>query len=533
MPNPFTPEQIEQILEEFFKVVGTRQYIGARYVPLFGRKNETSIEWDNSAPYEPLTVVLYQGNSYTSRQYVPVGVEITNQEFWALSGNYNAQVEQYRRDTNSYREEVQTYVDRIDAYESLLPSADFSSTNTVKKYIDDNDATQDALLPASDFSSTNTVKKYIDDGNSAQDALLPASAFTSSNTVKDYIDDKYESAISAAGKKRVALYIGNSYTNGVGSTDDSTGLRALTEHFFDLSYRQTAGGAGFATYTDHTQTFYDLLQAAAASSAFDNNTITDVIFISAMGDTRALTEGKDAEVISNLQACSQYVLANFPNAQMHVAYAEMVYQRNTQSSYSNKYWLYQLRVHQIFAQQHELYNYNYLGWIGWNRNNTNGVNANDGYHPNDTGYRVLASAFANAWQGRSPYVRKTYSNNGINVFANDPLVGRIYLPSTLQAATFWPDGITSGTEYKMCDIVTDSAIAAVIPLQSVNSIFIPVLMGGTVHMASVYLKIDSTTGNAALYAVFRETIANPGNAYSGRQIWYSAQVTASPNLGVA
>ena len=103
MANPFTPEQISQILEEFFKVVGTRQYIGARYVPIFGRKGEESIEWDNSAPYEPLTIVLYQGNSYTSRQYVPVGVEITNQEFWAITGNYNAQVEQYRIEVSRYK----------------------------------------------------------------------------------------------------------------------------------------------------------------------------------------------------------------------------------------------------------------------------------------------------------------------------------------------------------------------------------------------------------------------------------------------
>ena len=101
MANPFTPEQISQILEEFFKVVGTRQYIGARYVPIFGRKGEESIEWDNSAPYEPLTIVLYQGNSYTSRQFVPVGVEITNQEFWAITGNYNAQVELYRQEVRN------------------------------------------------------------------------------------------------------------------------------------------------------------------------------------------------------------------------------------------------------------------------------------------------------------------------------------------------------------------------------------------------------------------------------------------------
>lgn len=158
MPNPFTPEQVAQILEEFFATVGTRQYIGARYVPIIGRKGETSIEWDNSAPYEPLTIVLYQGNSFTSRQYVPAGVDINNTEFWANTGNYNAQIEQYRRDVNSLREEVAQYVDQIDQYENLLPSADFSETNTVKNYIDE----KAALLPATSFSSENTVKDYID-----------------------------------------------------------------------------------------------------------------------------------------------------------------------------------------------------------------------------------------------------------------------------------------------------------------------------------------------------------------------------------
>ena len=101
MDDIFTPEQIAQILEEFFKVVGTRRYVGERYVPIFGRKGEESIQWDNSAPYEPLTIVLYQGNSYTSRQFVPIGVDITNQEFWALTGNYNALIELYHNESIS------------------------------------------------------------------------------------------------------------------------------------------------------------------------------------------------------------------------------------------------------------------------------------------------------------------------------------------------------------------------------------------------------------------------------------------------
>lgn len=93
----FTDEQINSIME-LINATRHTQYIGARYVPIFGRKGETSIEWDNTAPYEPLTIVLHQGNSYTSRQYVPTGVDILNEDFWANTGNYNAQIEQYRRD---------------------------------------------------------------------------------------------------------------------------------------------------------------------------------------------------------------------------------------------------------------------------------------------------------------------------------------------------------------------------------------------------------------------------------------------------
>ena len=68
------------------------QYVGARYVPLFANP----IDWDITKAYEPLTIVYYQGNSYTSKQSVPTGTDINNDTYWALTGSYNAQIEQYR-----------------------------------------------------------------------------------------------------------------------------------------------------------------------------------------------------------------------------------------------------------------------------------------------------------------------------------------------------------------------------------------------------------------------------------------------------
>lgn len=169
MADTFTPEQITQILEEFFKVVGTRKYIGERYVPIFGRKGEESIQWDNSAPYEPLTIVLYQGNSYTSRQYVPIGVDITNQEFWVITGNYNAQVEAYHRETIIAREiadnaittannAITTANNAQNDIDTLLPKANFSAENTVKKYIDENPTRILAFDTVADMQAATMLK---------------------------------------------------------------------------------------------------------------------------------------------------------------------------------------------------------------------------------------------------------------------------------------------------------------------------------------------------------------------------------------
>ena len=165
MPDTFTPEQIAQILEAFFAAVGTRQYIGARYVPLFGRKDEESIIWDNSAPYEPLTVVLYQGNSFTSRQYVPAGVEITNEEFWAETGNFNAQVEQYRQEVMQLRADYTQYKEDLTAsinqWETNTSAAlDEWKDDTVEDFTTAIDNIPN-ILPSTAFSAQNTVEMAI------------------------------------------------------------------------------------------------------------------------------------------------------------------------------------------------------------------------------------------------------------------------------------------------------------------------------------------------------------------------------------
>lgn len=78
--------------------MSTRQYIGARYVPKFFKNTNGNAEWVNGISYEALTIVTYLGNSYTSKKPVPPNINILNTEYWVNTGNYNAQVEEYRKE---------------------------------------------------------------------------------------------------------------------------------------------------------------------------------------------------------------------------------------------------------------------------------------------------------------------------------------------------------------------------------------------------------------------------------------------------
>lgn len=75
--------------------MSVREYVGARYVPLFVG------QWDSANTYEPLSIVMYEGNSYTSLQYVPQGISLANSEYWVQSSSFNGQLEQYRQEVES------------------------------------------------------------------------------------------------------------------------------------------------------------------------------------------------------------------------------------------------------------------------------------------------------------------------------------------------------------------------------------------------------------------------------------------------
>ena len=127
-----------------------RQYVGARYVPkLMG-------EWNKSLQYEALSVVTYLGNSFTSKVSVPANIDISNEKYWVNTGNYNAQVEEYRQETIALRKSM--VVKRITDYGANTALND--NTTFIQNAIDDCAKNGYALyVPVGTFNTTRLIAK--------------------------------------------------------------------------------------------------------------------------------------------------------------------------------------------------------------------------------------------------------------------------------------------------------------------------------------------------------------------------------------
>ena len=121
---------------------GTSMYIGARYVPIFA----DPVEWDNEREYEPLTIVVHNGDMYTSKCYVPKGATLPeypeNQtKYWVRTADYNYQfadlkktvndlsrlVEQFQKDNqtftgliNGWNEQVKQWKAKMDEWQTTV-----------------------------------------------------------------------------------------------------------------------------------------------------------------------------------------------------------------------------------------------------------------------------------------------------------------------------------------------------------------------------------------------------------------------------
>lgn len=134
-----------------------RQYIGARYVPKFYSNSLGSPEWESGVAYEALTIVTYNGNSYTSKIPVPssVGNPSSNPNYWASTGIYNQQVEQLRQEVEAVSDEVETKQD--DIIERVVQLSQSSTVATIGQINNDDEITADMVCINYEYSNPSAI----------------------------------------------------------------------------------------------------------------------------------------------------------------------------------------------------------------------------------------------------------------------------------------------------------------------------------------------------------------------------------------
>lgn len=166
---PLSPEEITQILKDYFDDFEHAHYVGMRYVPILGRKGESSYEWDNTKPYEPLTVVYdsVTGASYTSRQFVPAGALLTNSDYWAKTFDFNAQIANAEQLAQEAAQAAEDAAEDARAAAEDAADADEDATNALNAVNDlsplvtaaQGDATQALLDAAANLAAINAMLK--------------------------------------------------------------------------------------------------------------------------------------------------------------------------------------------------------------------------------------------------------------------------------------------------------------------------------------------------------------------------------------
>lgn len=291
------------------------QYIGARYVPLFA----DPIEWDSSKTYEPLTIVYSGGNSYTSRQFVPAGIPIDNDSYWALTGNYNAQIEQYRTEVAQYDVRIEKNSADIAKNTGDIAAEVTRATEAEKTKAPNNHASQDTTYGIGNTANYGHVKLAEDTGSTsgADDgiAATPSLVHALTEDVRAKLDAKIATkADRAQFADKTLLTIGDSIMYGMGTSDHTTqSVAAQIAAMLDMTvYNYAENNAGFTTNGSGTRKANYLNQLKAAHAEHPD---ADVIVIS--GGCNDATV--DTDVYTAAVTAFRYAHDNFPNAKVFTA----------------------------------------------------------------------------------------------------------------------------------------------------------------------------------------------------------------------
>ena len=198
-----------------------RQYVGARYVP----KLADPVAWASGTSYEAMTIVTYNNSSYTSKVPVPatVGNPADNPDYWALTGNYNAQVEQYRQETETVSNNLTTLQGQITTEITNRENADTTLQGQITTEITSRKATDAALQNTieTEAKARQTANNILQ-GNINSEAATRASADSN-------LQSQINQIVAPSGEAPSAAEVQNARIGAYGVTYDTLGTAIRTQ----------------------------------------------------------------------------------------------------------------------------------------------------------------------------------------------------------------------------------------------------------------------------------------------------------------
>lgn len=349
--------------------MAVREYIGARYVPVFGYKDETGttqMQWVNTRMYEPLVVMQNQGNSYISVQTVPVGVDITNTEYWLLTYQFNAQYGELQTQVasatqasnaatnaaNKASADVAALDTKVSGYDNAIDEVSSTANNAMsqvvqlkqsvegieQRYIKEYDTL--TALKADSANLNVTAVQTLGNTTIADGGGALYRVYTSVPSITPYIElgnGKYAVAISSASQggggggtatDRVKLLcIGDSYLQGYNGTTtiENNWGKLLSEYLGTSVYHAVAlGGAGWYAGGSSNGNFVNAIETAHTtySNPDDFNTI---VVAGGINDCRASSTAPSAtlattvqQVEDNTKELCNLIAQYYPNAKVYL-----------------------------------------------------------------------------------------------------------------------------------------------------------------------------------------------------------------------
>ena len=435
--------------------MATTQYIGARYVPLFANP----IEWDNTREYEALTIVIHEGNSFTSKQYVPKGVDINNESFWAVTGNYNAQVEQYRKEVKTFDNRITKAQEAADNANNKFPVAtdDIAANAVVTAKVADASITSDKL------ADNAVVTAKVADASITSDKLAPSILKNISTS------NKYENCNM--------IYIGDSWGQGFYQSKShvNEGLASTIAKYLNIKNLTNVSvcGSGWVQGGDTNRNF------AQQYATIDTNTKKNADIIVIAGGQNDAASSLD-DVKSNCNSLFTSINKESPNADVFLLNMPFTRWRTFGVSSDTTPAIGIPNLADVyFTVQKEFYNFaqrNNRVWFCFQSARRWGFfvsenQTDDAWHPNAAGYDTIGYVAAQAILARSerwPTINTVVSgytgvgnvtrdsifeDNGVvtlelAIYAKEdtPIGTYFYLPSNcMRCGSYYLSGVTTAS----------------------------------------------------------------------------------------